>query len=219
MKLAHTLLLTLVIGGCAHSPPPVKVQELFTPELVSVNTRELGDTLVSYRYAVVKPSFRILEYPNGGESQWFEPGLLLEPIGIRDDIQIFRNPAFATPAICRKVSTDQWSLGDSGGSCGNVNFLIFNFKLKTKSEDWVDVYAPNIRKEFIYNGRIDNYVKFTYREFSAGGIARDAFTQDVQYDLNEGNVIGFKGSRIEILKATNRVITYRVLSHLKGVNL
>ncbi|EGG28363.1 hypothetical protein IMCC3088_318 [Aequoribacter fuscus] len=56
-------------------------------------------------------------------------------------------------------------------------------------------------------------MKFTYREFTATGYARDAFTQDVQYDLEEGTIIGFKGARIEVLDATNRSIRYRVIEH------
>ena len=91
--------------------------------------------------------------------------------------------------------------------------------LEVEPSQWVDSTAPNVQQQFIYNGRIDDYVKFTYREFSIGGYARDAFTQDVQYDLDEGNVIGFKGSRIEILEATNRQITYKLISHFKGVSL
>ena len=41
---------------------------------------------------------------------------------------------------------------------------------------------------------------------------RPAFTQDIQYDLKESNIIGFKGVRIEIIEATNRHIKYKVLN-------
>ena len=34
---------------------------------------------------------------------------------------------------------------------------------------------------------------------------------NLEYDLAEGNTIGFKGARIEILSSTNRTIRYRVL--------
>jgi hypothetical protein len=42
---------------------------------------------------------------------------------------------------------------------------------------------------------------------------RSAFSQDVQYDLGEGKVVGFKSAGIEIIDATNTAITYRVLAH------
>ena len=45
-------------------------------------------------------------------------------------------------------------------------------------------------------------------------MARPAFSQELKYDLGEGQVIGFKGARFEVVKATNLGITYRVLRHL-----
>ena len=44
-------------------------------------------------------------------------------------------------------------------------------------------------------------------------LARPAFTQDLQYDLTESKVIGFRGLRIEIISATNIKIEYKVLNH------
>lgn len=79
----------------------------------------------------------------------------------------------------------------------------------------VDVDAPNFRQELIYNGRSGQTVKFLYREAS-GDYARPAFAQDVQYDLADGNMIGFKGARIEIVEATNTRLKYRVLSSFPG---
>ncbi|MFY7964353.1 MAG: hypothetical protein ACOVO1_05615 [Chitinophagaceae bacterium] len=68
--------------------------------------------------------------------------------------------------------------------------------------------------EFIYNGKLNNSLKFTYREYLNDN-ARPAFTQDLQYDLNEGNIIGFKGLRIEIISATNIKLKYKVLNYFK----
>jgi len=44
-------------------------------------------------------------------------------------------------------------------------------------------------------------------------IIRDAFTQNIEYELDENGkaMIGFKGLRIEVLKATNMDITYKVV--------
>lgn len=70
----------------------------------------------------------------------------------------------------------------------------------------------NLKQEFIYNGRVNNAIKFTYREF-IDDYARAAFTQDLQYDLNESNIIGFRGLRIEVISATNTKITYKVQNY------
>ena len=226
-----TILSVVILSGCASVVQiPASISEAFDPELGSLNTSELGDTLVSYQYAVTKPSYRIVSY-EGKKPDVFnalKPGTVLEPMGAKNDIEFYRSPSadranllgFDSTRLCRQVSTDKWSHIDGWGDCTSTLFLFDNFEnVIIERANWVDITAPNVQQQFIYNGRIDNYVKFTYREFSVGGYARDAFTQDVQYDLNEGNVIGFKGSRIEILEATNRVITYRVLSHFKGINL
>ena len=67
------------------------------------------------------------------------------------------------------------------------------------------------KQEFIFNGRVNNSLKFIYREFS-GETARPSFTQEVQYDLNQSNIIGFKDLSIEILNATNQEMEYKVIT-------
>lgn len=46
---------------------------------------------------------------------------------------------------------------------------------------------------------------------------RPAFTQDIEYELNKNNttIIGFKGLRIEVIKATNLDITYKIIQDYK----
>lgn len=82
--------------------------------------------------------------------------------------------------------------------------------------EYIETKAPNkdknyFNREFLYTGKNGNVVKFTYREFS-NSLARPAFYQDVEYDLNESNIIGFRGMRIEILEATNTKINYKILN-------
>jgi hypothetical protein len=45
-------------------------------------------------------------------------------------------------------------------------------------------------------------------------MARPAFNQDLKYDLNDGAVIGFRGARFEVIKATNTEIKFRTISPL-----
>ena len=65
-------------------------------------------------------------------------------------------------------------------------------------------------QRLIYNGLSGSTVKFLYREFS-GFTNRSSFEQEVTYDLNIGEVIGFKSARFRILSATNTGIEYEVL--------
>jgi hypothetical protein len=83
---------------------------------------------------------------------------------------------------------------------------------KTKSEVYsVSNCKDCFKQEFIFNGKIDSNLKFIYREY-INDMARPAFNQELQYDSNESNVIGFKGLRIEVVKATNTNIAYKILS-------
>ena len=70
----------------------------------------------------------------------------------------------------------------------------------------------SFKQEFIFGGKVGSSAKFTYREY-IGNLSRPSFTQEVQYDLNDGKVIGFKGLKIEILETDNLKIKYKVLSH------
>lgn len=79
--------------------------------------------------------------------------------------------------------------------------------------DVIEVSADNQKKELIYTGVSKNIISILYREYQ-NDMARPAFSQELKYDLGEGRVIGFKGARFEVLKATNLGITYRVLKHL-----
>lgn len=65
------------------------------------------------------------------------------------------------------------------------------------------------KQELIYNGKIGNTIKISYREFK-NDFARPAFTQEIVYDLSESNVIGFKGMRIEVVEANNSLIKFIV---------
>jgi len=64
----------------------------------------------------------------------------------------------------------------------------------------------------LYQGKKGDSIKISFREFK-NDMARPAFTQDIEYELNNDGttIIGFKGLRIEILKATNMNITYKVI--------
>lgn len=73
--------------------------------------------------------------------------------------------------------------------------------------------AENTSQQLIeYNGKSGNILNFTYREFSEG-YARSPFTTNFTMDLSEGDIIGYKGARIKVKKATNNKITYSVIQN------
>ena len=68
----------------------------------------------------------------------------------------------------------------------------------------------NFQQQLLYEGKVGRELHLSYREFR-GDFARPAFTQDLSFDLGEGDVVGAKGARIEVLSATNTEIQYKVL--------
>ena len=115
--------------------------------------------------------------------------------------------------LCRNIVTGNWCYGTNAFDVCNSMTCVINPELvSAEPAKFIDSSSRSIDQQLIYNGKVDNSIRFTYREFTGTGMARDAFTQDVQYDLGEGAVIGFKGARLEILEATNRQIKYRVLA-------
>lgn len=75
----------------------------------------------------------------------------------------------------------------------------------------IGVAADNsFQQTLIYSGRVGNKINIGYREFSSN-MARPAFNNDVEYDLNESKQIGYKGALLEVIDANNQNITYKVL--------
>ncbi len=71
----------------------------------------------------------------------------------------------------------------------------------------------SLKKELVYTGISQNVVSILYREFKED-IARPAFSQDLKYDLSESKIVGYRGARFEIIKATNQGLTYKTLKQL-----
>jgi len=70
----------------------------------------------------------------------------------------------------------------------------------------------SFQQTLIYSGRVGNKINIGYREFSNNS-ARPAFNNDVEYDLSSSNIIGYKGASIEVIKADNSSITYKLIKN------
>ncbi len=72
-------------------------------------------------------------------------------------------------------------------------------------------------QELLFTGAKGTVLSFTYREF-IGNIARPSFFQNVEYDIEKSNIIGFKGVRLKILEYTNTSIKYEILKTFDPLN-
>lgn len=73
--------------------------------------------------------------------------------------------------------------------------------------------TSSFRRELLYTGRSGSTLTLLYREF-ANDMARPAFSQQLQYDINGDSTIGYEGARLRVLSADNTKIVYDMLSPL-----
>ena len=194
------------------------------PELGIATNQELGDTLMEYTVVSSSPSWEIT-------SEWITKKNM---VGVYFVIQ----PQILKPLTVDINGIKSYGISKISGFGGLTPNGPMNITSKVTYTDkglclllnpnecladyivpanYIDLSQPNVKQQLIYNGRLGDYVKFLYREVSEGAYLRQPFTQEIQYDLNEGKIIGFKGARIEILSATNRQIDYKVLQHFSPV--
>ncbi|MEA2018877.1 MAG: hypothetical protein U9N59_10555 [Campylobacterota bacterium] len=104
------------------------------------------------------------------------------------------------------------------GLYGAKELVSLENKIKYSVSPTVIFKEDSFKYEALYQGKQGNKIKVTFREFYLNEtlnkfMIRDAFTQNIDYELNKdgSTIIGFKGLRIEVLKATNMDITYKVI--------
>ncbi|WP_267411129.1 hypothetical protein [Pantoea sp. GM_Pan_4] len=92
-----------------------------------------------------------------------------------------------------------------GGTKCSSNVAYSKKKVNTERES-------SFQQTLIYNGKVGQKINIGYREFQ-GGLARAAFSNEVEYDLAESKTIRYKGAIVEIMDANNQSITFKVLKN------
>ena len=210
------------------------------PIIEKISTAELGDTLVSKQVFEAIKGFTLTKehvISNSGEKrEEMREHCWLSKLKSGYYIAVYENSEYTFYSHTPSPSTDKVSVikCDNGGSAS------FGFAQSKKSKDvyksWYGRYwnmnkdkvdinnitimpfiseKGVIKQEFYYNGKIGSQLKFSYREFTEGGLARNSFSQEIIYDLNDSSIIGFKGAKFKIVDATNTSIKYKVVSHFR----
>ena len=223
-----TICCILLSIGCATNPnllaPKTEIFDI--PPINTVQTAELGDTVVSKGKITTFDAIQLQNEISAGD------GVFIKKFTIPPQNLVAKNedkkwtyynaqnmtsydailgtsPVYGGLKISKEKKKNQFEERIYGGN--------YSVSLKPKQDpiyEFIiveDFNQPGFKQELIYNGRVDNHVKFLYRELS-NNMMRAPFTQEVQYDLNDGNTIGFKGVRIEIIEATNTTLKYKVLN-------
>lgn len=225
MKFSHafTLVFVLLAAGCA-SPKynyQASVKAISEPPLNTVQTSFVGDILLrqgKYKehdaiYLPIKAdvswayTLRAGYYLKHGEddsAEYYVPGGgdesgYVEKAGLADPwksvMAMKDNPTLCVVTVFNATS------------CGSR----MNFERRRKPINSQDSFQQTL----IYSGKVGNKINIGYREFSAD-FARPAYNNDVEYDLSESNIIGYKGAQLEILEATNQYIRYRIIRNFNN---
>ncbi|RCK24613.1 hypothetical protein TH8_13615 [Thalassospira profundimaris] len=214
------IFLPLTLAACA-SPQynyiPVST-EVSLPEVGSTTTVGIGDTMLRQGRYVEREAIQVLQSITVGglgsytlargyyvkvgedkESDFFLPEQT--PEGGRVTSGALTDPFEAIQVM----KTEDIICGVSiyGGKVCNSNQPFKRIKRPS-------LEADGFQQTLIYSGKVGNKINIGYREFS-NSYARPAFNNDVEYDLSESNLIGYKGSELEVIDATNRNITFKLI--------
>ena len=210
-----------------------KAQLVELPKIGEIFTIEIGESLTSKFHKIETPAIEVLE------SYTFKTSNLGKELFVtieagkfvshgKDDSGIFYKPLNGKTYISTKEKNKGTEMSGSGVYVSNGSSDVTEYYVLTKDGRPLNYEAPNIKikkyfsekiseesfkKELVYTGVSKNIITVLYREYNEG-VARPAFTQELKYDLGEGKVVGFKGARFEVIKATNTGLTYKATSHL-----
>jgi len=195
---------------------------LHAPKLNTIVTREIGSNMYEKKHQISHDTYDV--YINESISEMYSQasGLFAKDKGYIGTLSI--DKATQWKSVCT-ISDAKYSLevclfdSNSDGKFDKVaskrNTLyadlntpvtyIMKQKKPTYSED-------SFKYTALYQGKTSDKIKISFMEFK-NNMARPAFTQNIEYELeNNGTaIIGFKGLRIKVLKATNLDITYKVI--------
>jgi len=224
--------LLIFVSGCSSKTliHPVR-DNISIPTINSVSSAELGDTLLDKGFTSTYPAVQTLSVGQGN----YGVNKFTLKSGLYYAKEQDSKYTYYYPVNRGLINSNSWSGDGTYGfllgyalplSSTHGELLLWyevlgtGIRSTTKTKRSVDfehakaqaIGEPSFRQQFIYNGKIGNNLKFLYRELS-NNYARAPFSQEIQYDLNESKIIGFKGVRIEIIEATNQKIKYKTISN------
>lgn len=212
MKNLFVILFVLAMTGCTtvqYNGTNTHVKQIDYPEAGKIITVYVGDHLVQkgtlseedvltvHRiidgalYDIPAKNYRQIGFD---EKNDFYSAVGVVRGGLSDPIQAL--------ALGRSKDSELCVISTYGGSvCYSGEF---NRKKKLSER------GNSFQQTLIYSGRVGNKINIGYREFSNNS-ARPAFNNDVEYDLSTSNIIGYKGASINVIKADNSSITYKLI--------
>lgn len=242
MLIAASVLLTACAAGGPLQPFPQvvitthRLQTVLQPEINTEATAELGETFISRKFIQSIPTIELalpvahttshngvqiaVNVSSGRLTQWGQnelgtyyqsPGFTAKATtSIGNIVDLASTGGIIVPAGSQPAKSVYRKPNSGTNAFVSENASPISY---TKAPNTIVPHKDSFVRELIYTGIAKNTITVVYREFS-NDLARPAFTQDLKYDLSEGNVIGFKGARFQVIKATNTEIRYKVLKNI-----
>ena len=212
MKNIFILLALILVTGCTtvrYNGTDTFVKEVNYPEVDKVITVYVGDHMVQ-KGTITEESVLLVhntidgalydipakKYPQVGsdQKQDFYSAVGVVRGGLADPIQAL--------ALKKEDGAELCVITVFGGSA------CYEGEYERKQQ--LSERGNSFQQTLIYSGRVGDKINVGYREFS-NNTARPAFNNDVEYDLSSSNTIGYKGALIEVIKADNSSITYKLI--------
>ena len=188
--------LVVALTGCGSRQSFQKEYYTF-PNIGTVATRSVGDSLIRQDIGVLVPEIELLRDTMVGSYRL--------PKGRYEyyDVNATGTWFIGGDEYFHMRKADGHLCVDNTGECAPAKYIL-DKKLTSLGQE-------SFQQTLLYNGKIGTRITLGYREFK-NDFARSAFSNNVDYDLSESTLIGYKGVRLEIIKATNTEITYKVLT-------
>jgi hypothetical protein len=221
--LAIPVVILISMMGCAK--PKYNYSALETsvnqPPTGEVNTSYVGDTMLSKGKYKEHAAIYVKNKIDVVWAYTLLPGYYLKQG--EDDVGEFFYPGGDEPGhIDKAMLADPWksvmARKDPPAICVitmfNVATCNTEFQNYFEKRKKAMVSPDSFQQTLIYSGKVGNKVNIGYREFS-GNMARPAFSNNVEYDLSESSLIGYKGAKLEVIEANNQFVRYRVIDSFK----
>lgn len=209
------LLLLVMLTGCAatieRNYQPTR-EDIVSPPLNEVREAGIGDDVVRRRVSAIYDAVFVPENLVMGQGSYtIRPGLYRK-IGQNDDGEFFSPWGGAEGGQVVKISlvddAEALVLRSNGKLCVLSVTELFACGQAGGFERVKRAEPGGSDEALFYNGRIDKRIRLGHRSLSRD---RPSTSNNIEYDLEESNVIAYRGAQIEVLEATSRSIRYRVL--------
>lgn len=220
-KLVISIISTLALVGCAtpdfnYQAESINISE---PPIHTVNTSFVGDVMLQQgKYSEHEAIYVSKMIDTGFAAYEINRGYYLKKGEDEDTNTYLPSSGVDAGSISKAALADPWQAVMTYKMKTKICVItIFNALSCTESADYTEKMKPvltddSFQQTLIYSGKVGQKINIGYRETS-NNVARPAFNNDVEYDLSESNIIGYKGAQLEIIEATNQYIKYRVLKN------